>query len=40
MVCINTYRAVYVEGAVNELIDLQESEDEIHLEKFAKGDEN
>jgi TRAP-type C4-dicarboxylate transport system permease small subunit len=39
MVCINTYRAVYVEGAVNELIDLQESEDEIHLEKFAKGDD-
>lgn len=39
IVVINTYKALFVEGAVAELIDLQESEEEIQLTEMAKGGE-
>lgn len=39
IVVINTYKALFVQGAVAELIDLQESEEEIQLTEMAKGAE-
>lgn len=36
---INTYKALFVEGAVADLIDLQESEEEIQLAEMVKGAE-
>jgi TRAP-type C4-dicarboxylate transport system permease small subunit len=38
IVCVNTYRALFVEGAVNQLIDLHESEDDAFIEKLTEGD--
>jgi TRAP-type C4-dicarboxylate transport system permease small subunit len=39
IVCVNTYKALFVEGAVNKLIDLHESEDDALIEKLTEGDE-
>lgn len=39
IVLVNTYKALFVEGAVDSLIDLQESEEEIQLAALSKGDE-
>lgn len=39
IVIINTYKALFVPGAVAELIDLQESEEEIQLTEMTKGAE-
>lgn len=38
VICCNLYRALFVQGAIDKLVVLKESEEEITLEKDAKGD--
>ncbi|WP_312198182.1 TRAP transporter small permease [Anaerospora hongkongensis] len=39
IVFVNTYKALFVEGAVSTLIELQESEEEVQLTALSKGDD-
>ena len=38
VICCNLYRALFVKGAIDTLVVLKESEEELALEKNAKGD--
>lgn len=38
VICCNLYRALFVQGAIDTLVVLKESEEEITLEKDAKGE--
>jgi TRAP-type C4-dicarboxylate transport system permease small subunit len=39
IIATNIYKALFVEGAIDKLVDLSESEDEVDLEKYSGGDE-
>ena len=38
VICCKLYRALFVKGAINELVVLKESEEEITLKTDAKGE--